>query len=315
MRVLVTGGTGLIGRALSASLARDGHEVLVLSRDPARAGPLPEGVRAVRWNARTAEGWGHLADGAWAIVNLAGASIAGEGLMPKRWTPARKDLILRSRLQAGQAVVEAVTQAQEKPQVVVQASGIGYYGPRGDEVIAEDAPAGTDWLSGVAVQWEATTAPVEALEVRRVVIRSAVVLSQEGGVLPLLLLPFRFFAGGPLGGGRQWVPWIHIADEVRAIRFLMERPEATGPFNLVAPHPLTNRELVRTIGRVLRRPAVVPVPAFALRLALGELATLVLDGQRAVPKRLSELGFAFRFPEAEAALRDLLVGGLQIEAT
>lgn len=315
MRVLVTGGTGLIGRALSASLARDGHEVLVLSRDPARAGPLPEGVRAVRWDARTAEGWGPLADGAWAIVNLAGASIAGEGLMPKRWTPARKDLILRSRLQAGQAVVEAVTQAKEKPQVVVQASGIGYYGPRGDEVIAEDAPAGTDWLSGVAVQWEATTAPVEALGVRRVVIRSAAVLSKEGGVLPLLLLPFRFFAGGPLGSGRQWVPWIHIADEVRAIRFLMERSEATGPFNLTAPHPLTNRELVRTIGRVLRRPAVVPAPAFALRLALGELATLVLDGQRAVPKRLSELGFAFRFPEAEAALRDLLVGGLQIEAT
>ncbi|MGQ9458392.1 MAG: TIGR01777 family oxidoreductase [Anaerolineae bacterium] len=308
MRVLVTGGTGLIGRALSASLARDGHEVLVLSRDPARAGPLPEGVRAVRWDARTAEGWGPLADGAWAIVNLAGASIAGEGLMPKRWTPARKDLILQSRLRAGQAVVEAVTQAQEKPQVVVQASGIGYYGPRGDEVIAEDAAAGTDWLSGVAVQWEATTAPVETLGVRRVVIRSAVVLSQEGGVLPLLLLPFRFFAGGPLGSGRQWVPWIHIADEVRAIRFLMERPEATGPFNLVAPHPLTNRELVRTIGRVLRRPAVVPVPAFALRLALGELATLVLDGQRAVPRRLSELGFAFQFPEVETALRNLLLG-------
>lgn len=307
MRVIVTGGTGLIGRALSASLARDGHEVIVLSRDPARAGNLPEGVQAVRWDARSAEGWGHLAEGAGAIVNLAGASIAGEGLVPKRWTSARKDLIRWSRLSAGRAVAEAVARAKEKPRVVVQASGIGYYGPRGDEVVMEEDPPGRDFLAGVAQEWEASTAPVEEWDVRRVVIRTAVVLSQKGGVLPLMLLPFRFFLGGPLGSGRQWVPWIHVADEVRAIRFLMEREEARGPFNLVAPNSVTNQEFSRIAGRVLRRPSFVRAPAFALRLALGELATILLDGQRAVPQRLLDLGFAFQFPELEGALRDLLI--------
>jgi len=306
MRVIVTGGTGLIGRALSASLASDGHEVLVLSRDPARARNLPEGVQAVRWDARTAEGWGHLAEGAWAIVNLAGASIAGEGLVPKRWTPARKDLIRQSRLQAGRAVVEAVARAKEKPRVVVQASGIGYYGPRGSEVVTEEDPPGRDFLAGVARDWEAVTAPVEEWDVRRVVIRTAVVLSREGGVLPLMLLPFRFFVGGPLGSGHQWVPWIHIADEVRAIRFLMEREDARGPFNLASPNPVTNEDLSRIAGRVLRRPSFVRTPAFALRLALGELATILLDGQRAAPKRLQALGFTFQFPDLEGALRDLL---------
>ncbi|MGC8837534.1 MAG: TIGR01777 family oxidoreductase [Anaerolineae bacterium] len=306
MRVIVTGGTGLIGRALSESLATEGHEVIVLSRDPARAQDLPEGVQAVRWDARTAEGWSHLADGAGAIVNLAGASIAGEGLLPKRWTPARKDLIRRSRLQAGRAVVEAVARARAKPRVVIQASGIGYYGPRGDEVVTEAEPPGRDFLARVALEWEASTAPVEEWDVRRAVIRTAVVLSRTGGVLPLMLLPFRFFVGGPLGNGRQWISWIHIADEARAIRFLMEREDARGPFNLTAPNPVTNQEFSRVAGRVLRRPASVRAPAFALRLALGELATLLLDGQRAVPKRLQDLGFAFQFPDLEGALQDLV---------
>ncbi|GAB4414255.1 MAG: TIGR01777 family oxidoreductase [Anaerolineales bacterium] len=305
MRVLITGGTGLIGSALAAELAQAGHEVIVLTRNPAKAQGLPAGVRAERWDGRTARGWGHLADGAGAIVNLAGASIAGEGLLPSRWTPERKRLILQSRLDAGRAVVEAVQAAAHKPGVVIQSSGIGIYGFAGDRVLDESAPAGTDWLAQVAVQWEAATVPVEAMGVRRAIIRTAVVFSRTGGVLPLMLLPFRLFVGGPIGGGRQYVPWIHIADEVGAIRFLLEHPEARGPFNLVAPDVMTNAEVSRVIARVLRRPSWLPLPAFVMRLLFGEVATLLLEGQRAVPKRLQELGYAFRFPTLEGALRDL----------
>ncbi|MGB9594436.1 MAG: TIGR01777 family oxidoreductase [Anaerolineae bacterium] len=286
-------------------MAQAGHEVIVLTRNPAKAQGLPAGVRAERWDGRTAQGWGPLADGAGAIVNLAGASIAGEGLLPSRWTPERKRLILQSRLDAGQAVVEAVQAAAHKPGVVIQSSGIGIYGFAGDRVLDESAPAGTDWLAQVAVQWEAATARVEAMGVRRAIIRTAVVFSGTGGVLPLMLLPFRLFVGGPIGGGKQYVPWIHIADEVGAIRFLIEHPEAHGPFNLVAPDVMTNAEVSRVIARVLRRPSWLPLPAFAMRLLFGEVATLLLEGQRAVPKRLQELGYAFRFPTLEGALRDL----------
>ncbi|MGD1996541.1 MAG: TIGR01777 family oxidoreductase [Anaerolineae bacterium] len=300
MRVIITGGTGLVGRALMEDLIADGYHVSVLSRTPERATGLPSGARVVGWDARSAEGWGSLADGSDAIVNLAGESIFG------RWTPARKGRIRESRVNAGRAVVEAVELAEVKPRLVVQASGMGYYGHRGDELITEEASAGEDYLGRTAVEWEASTAPVESLGVRRVVIRSGVVLSRDGGAFPLMALPFRLFVGGPLGDGDQWLPWIHIADEVRSIRFLMEMEEAHGPFHLTAPEPLTNADFSRVLARVLRRPAFFRVPAFAVRLLLGQMSVVVLEGQRAVPRRLRDLGFDFRFPEGEAALRDLL---------
>jgi uncharacterized protein (TIGR01777 family) len=301
MRVIITGGTGLIGQALSANLAADGYEVILLSRAPERAAGLPSGVRAERWDTRTAEGWAHLADGASAIVNLAGENI-GAG----RWTDERKHRILESRLDAGLAVVQAVEQASQKPGVLIQASGIGYYGPRGNEEISEDTEPGHDWLAQVAVQWEASTTPVEDMGVRRAVIRTGVVLSASDGALPRMLLPFRLFVGGPLGSGKQWFPWIHLADEAAAIRFLIENEAASGPFNLSAPHPVTNAQFSRAVGRVLERPSAIPTPAFALRSLFGEMATLLLDGQRAVPQRLLDLGFQFQFLIAEAALKDLL---------
>jgi uncharacterized protein (TIGR01777 family) len=301
VRVVITGGTGLIGRALSADLASDGHEVIVLSRWPQRVTGLPASVRAERWDARSADGWAHLADGADAIVNLAGENI-GAG----RWTEERKRRILDSRLDAGRAVVQAVERASQKPAVVIQASGIGYYGPRGDEEIAEDEAPGQDYMAQLAVRWEDSTAPVEALGLRRATIRSGVVLSAQEGALPRMLLPFRLFVGGPLGSGRQWFSWIHLEDEAAAIRFLIENEAASGPFNLTAPNPLTNAQFSRVLGRVMGRPAFMPTPGFALRLLFGEMAALLLDGQRGVPRRLLGLGFQFRFPEAEAALRDLL---------
>ena len=314
MRVVITGGTGLIGRALSANLAADGHEVIVLTRSterarsPERGVPLPDGVRAERWDARTVEGWGYLADGADAIVNLAGASVAGEGFFPTRWTEEQRRVIRESRLNSSRAVVKAVAQAEQKPRVVIQASGVGYYGYRGDEALAEDAQPGGDWAARfTAEEWEPSTAPVKDMGVRRVVARTGVVLSTEDGALPRLLLPFRLFAGGPMGSGDQWYSWIHIEDQARALRFLIENEEARGAFNISAPNPVRNGELAKLIGKVMGRPSWIPVPGFALRLAFGEVAEVVLKGQRAVPKGLLDLGFEFHFPAAEAAIKDLLL--------
>ena len=306
MRILITGGTGLIGRALIDLLLPEGHEIIVLSRAPERAA-LPAGVRVAGWDARTSQGWAHLVEGADALVNLAGESIAGAGPLPARWTAARKRRILESRLNATRAVVEAIDRAQEKPKVLVQGSAVGFYGGREDDVVLdEDAAAGDDFLAQVVVQWEAASEPVASMGVRRAIARTGLVLSTTGGSLPPTLLPFKFFLGGPLGSGRQWWPWIHIRDEVRALAFLIAEPRAAGPFNLTAPNPVTNREFARTLGRVMNRPAFIPTPAALLRLALGEMADLLLKGQRAVPKRLLELGFEFEYPELEGALRDLL---------
>jgi uncharacterized protein (TIGR01777 family) len=305
--IIITGGAGMIGRALAAELAQAHYAVIVLSRNPDRVAGLPPAVRAERWDGKTAQGWGRLAEGAAAIVNLAGESIAGESLFSGRWTPERKQQIRQSRLDAGAAVVEATRAAFIKPRVVIQASGVGYYGPLGDQPVTEAGRAGDDFLATVAGQWEDSTAAVETLGVRRAIIRTGVVLSTAGGALPRLLLPYRFFVGGPLGGGRQWLSWIHMADQVAAIRFLIETSGAAGAFNLAAPNPLTNAAFGKIVGKVMRRPSFVPVPAFVLCLLLGPMATTVLDGQRAVPQRLLELGFTFRFPEAEAALRDLLM--------
>jgi len=299
--VIVTGGSGLIGRRLAEELAADGHEVVVLSRDPRRVTGLPAGVKVVGWDGQRATGWAEWANGAGAIVNL-----AGENLSSKRWSEAQKRRIRESRVNAGRAVVEAVQAAATKPRVVIQASAVGYYGPRGDEAVTEETPPGHDFLASVCQVWEASTQPVEAMGVRRAIIRTGIVLSTRGGALPRMLLPFRLFVGGPLGSGRQGFPWIHLADEVGAIRFLIERETARGPFNLAAPQPPSNAEFSRALGRALGRPALLPAPAPVLRLLLGEMATVLVEGQRAVPARLLREGYQFLFPDLDAALRDLL---------
>ncbi len=306
MRVIITGGTGLIGSALTHNLTGDGHEVIVLSRSPGSVQGLPNNARAVGWDTRTADGWADLADGADAIVNLAGESLAGEGRFPTRWTPERRQRIRRSRLEAGRAVVDAVERATEKPAVVIQASAVGYYGPSGEEVLTEEAPAGDDFLANVCVDWEASTAAVEEHGVRRAIIRTGLVLSSQSGALPRLLFRYNLLGGGPFGNGRQWWSWIHLLDEARAIRFLIEKETASGPFNLTAPNPTRNNEFGKILARVINRPHFLPLPAFVMRALFGEVATVVVDGQRAVPQELQDLGFDFRFPELEPALRHVL---------
>ena len=250
MQVVITGGTGLIGRALSANLLADGHEVIALSRSVQQTATLPEGVKVVRWDAKTVEGWGHLVDGATAVVNLAGASLAGEGFFPTRWTEKRQGIIRESRLNASRAVIESVVQAESKPQVIIQSSAVGYYGYHHDEILNEQSKQGDDWgASFTADVWEPSTLPVEAFDVRRVIIRSGVVLSIEGGALPRLLLPFQLFVGGPMGSGKQWYSWIHIHDHVRALRFLIEKNDAHGAFNLTAPNPEMYGEIAKIINK------------------------------------------------------------------
>lgn len=305
MRIIITGGTGLIGRPLSKRLAEAGHEVIVLSRSPGKYN-LPAGIRAEKWDAATSAGWGHLADGADAIINLAGENIAGSGVIPSRWTDERKQRIKQSRLKAGQAVTQAVTEATNKPGVVLQASGIDYY-PDGAALQTEEMPPGDSFLSEVVTHyWEPTTAAVEEMGVRRVVMRTGIVLSMDGGALPITVLPFKFFAGGPLGGGDQWWSWIHLEDAVRAMHFLLENEDAYGPVNLVAPKPVTNKAFAATVGQVMGRPSFVPAPSFALKLGLGEMATIVLDGRRVSSQKLQDLGFTFNYPDAKSALQDLL---------
>ncbi len=303
MRVIITGGTGLIGHQLAMSLGHDGHEVYILSRNPRQAGPMPETISFHEWDAKTPAGWEHLVEKADAIVNLAGANIAGDGFLPTRWTEERKKVILQSRLDAGKAVTAAVEAATHKPSVIMQSSAVGYYGIHGMDVeITEESPSGKDFLADVCRRWEDSTAGVESQGVRRAIIRTGIVLDKDGGTLPRLSLPFKLFAGGPIGSGKQPMPWIHILDEIRAIRFLLENDNASGAFNLTAPGVVDNRRMAQALGRALGRPAFFPTPGFAFQVAFGELAILLTAGQKAVPKRLLEHGFNFIYTEVDTAL-------------
>ncbi|MEM7125846.1 MAG: TIGR01777 family oxidoreductase [Chloroflexota bacterium] len=301
MRIIITGGTGLIGRELTSSLIKDDHEVIILSRSPSKAREIPAPAQVIEWDGLTATGWGETVDGADAIVNLAGSGIADA-----RWSSARKKLIVDSRVHAGRAVMEAIEGSSTKPKVLIQSSAVGYYGAiDGDKVITDDGTPGSDYLAGVCFDWESSTSEAEKLGVRRPIIRTGIVLSNKGGAWPKIKLPFLLFAGGPLGSGKQWYPWIHIEDEVRAIRYLIEDESASGPFNLTAPNPVTNKEMAQSIGQVMGRPSFFPAPGFAIQAALGEMSTILLDGQRAVPKRLQELGFSFMYSDIDDAVRQL----------
>ena len=306
MRIVIAGGTGLIGKALARELVKARYEVVLLSRNPGQARVLTEDVIITGWDGKTAQGWGSLVDGAYAVINLAGESLAGKNWLSIRWTKSRKEEIIQSRSRAGQAIVEAVQTARVKPQTLLQASAVGYYGPRDNQPIGEVEKPGSDFLATLCKDWENSTLPVEKIGVRRIVVRLGVVLSKEGGALSRQVLPFKLFVGGPLGSGKQGYPWIHIADAVRAMRFLVENPQAQGAFNLTAPQLVTNADFGRALGRAMHRPYYFPVPAFAIRLAFGEASTVLLDGQMPEPRRLQEMGFSFQFPDVDSALQNIL---------
>ena len=295
MHILLTGGTGLIGRQLCRHWLAQGHRVTVWSRQPETVaqvcgaqvlgvGRLQEVIGAVD-----------------AVVNLAGAPIAD-----RPWTHKRKTLLWSSRINLTEILLAWMESLEQKPAVLISGSAVGWYGDGGERELTEaSGPVQDDFPSQLCIAWEETAQRAEAMGVRVVLVRTGLVLAAEGGFLSRLLLPFKLALGGPIGNGRQWMPWVHIKDQIALIDFLLHKEDASGPYNACAPHPVRNREFAKTLGQVLHRPAFMPMPAFALKVGLGELSGLLLGGQKALPERLLVAGFTFQFTELRAALDDL----------
>lgn len=297
MHILLTGGTGLIGRGLCRHWTQQGHQLTVWSRTPQRVAELCGAqVRGIG-------GLDEIGEQALdAVVNLAGAPIAD-----RPWTRKRKSLLWASRITLTEQLLAWLQQRQQKPRVLLSGSAVGWYGDGGERELKEDSPQITDDFGAqLCGAWEETAQRAEALGIRVVLVRTGLVLAADGGFLARLLLPFRLGLGGPVGDGRQWMPWIHLADQIALIDFLLQQEQASGPYNACAPEPVRNADFARALGRVLHRPALLPAPAFLLRMAFGELAGLLLGGQRALPARLQEAGFRFRFTDLDLALADLL---------
>ncbi|MBX9912896.1 MAG: TIGR01777 family oxidoreductase [Pseudomonadaceae bacterium] len=297
MHILLTGGTGLIGRRLCRYWLTQGHQLTVCSRQPQRVAALcGSSVRAIGTLAEYGEG---PLD---AVVNLAGAPIAD-----RPWTSKRKALLLASRVALSAQLVTWLDSRAQRPQVLISGSAVGWYGDGGEHVLTEASPAvGDDFAAQLCTAWEFEAQQAQALGIRVVIVRTGLVLANEGGFLARLLLPFKLALGGPIGNGRQWMPWIHLDDQVRLIDFLIGQNSLIGVFNACAPQPVRNADFARALGRVLHRPALLPAPAWLLRLGLGELAGLLLGGQRALPNRLLAAGFEFTFNDLPSALNDLL---------
>jgi len=300
MKVVIAGGTGFLGRALARSLAAEGHDIVVLTR---RAGDRT--LKAVEWTPNGQSGpWASAIDGAGAVVNLAGESIAG-----KRWTAEQKRRILDSRVQATRSLAAAIQASGDPPPVFVSGSAVGYYGPLGDDIVTEDTPPGSDFLARGCVTWEEEARRAATPRTRVTCIRTGLVLAKDGGALPPMLTPFRFGAGGPVGSGRQYWSWIHRQDWVDLVRWAMRTADSGNAVNATAPNPVTNAEFARALGRAMHRPALIPAPAFALQLLLGEMAVpLVLSGQRAVPRRPERGGFTFTYRTVDDALQAIFQG-------
>jgi uncharacterized protein (TIGR01777 family) len=299
LKVAVTGATGTIGRALVAALRERGDDVAVLSRDPGRAREALGGdVDAHEW----ANPEGEPAPAAAFADTDAVVHLAGERV-DQRWTDDAKQRIRASRELGTRNLVAGMKSAGPRLKTLVSASASGYYGPHGDEPVTEDAPPGSDFLADVVVRWEREARAAEAIGVRVATMRTGIVLSPDGGALGRMLTPFKLGVGGPIAGGRQYMPWIHADDVAGAYLFAIDTDTASGPINLSAPEPVTNKEFSKALGRALHRPALAPVPALAIKALYGEMAMIVTTGVRMVPARLEELGFAFRRPELDGALR------------
>lgn len=289
MRIVVAGGIGFLGSALVDRLQKDGHAVTVLTRQLARS-------HHVRWDPYGAiTTWAHTLEDADAVVNLAGAPIN------RRWTAAHKRAMWNSRVHVTRSLVAAMKSVRRIPPTLVTASAVGVYGPHADEALTEESGAGSGFLAALGVAWE-KEALAAGPQARVVLLRNGIVLARHGGALPTMALPVRLFVGGPIGSGRQYISWIHLDDWTALVRWALTNTDVSGPLNATAPNPVTNLEFVRTLGGVLHRPAFMPAPAFAVRLALGEMADVALTGQRVFPEKAHSLGFEFRYPLLEPAL-------------
>ncbi len=301
MKILVTGSTGLVGTALVSALARDGNTVCRLMRPQSKSPASSKDGFDVAWNPATGE-LGGAGVGADAVVNLAGASIA-EG----RWTKERKELLRTSRIDTTRALVNTLAKMSARPRVLVSASATGYYGDQGDELLTEGSKAGTDFLAGLAQEWEAEARKAGALGIRVVLARFGIILAKQGGALPKMMLPFKLGAGGKLGSGKQWMSWVTLEDVVGILRFALENSSVRSVVNVVAPEPLQNAEFTKVLAKAMHRPALFPAPGFALRLVLGEMAdALLLSSQRVAPQKLQQLGYQSLHADLASALKTIL---------
>ena len=299
MKIVITGGTGFIGSALVETLLKRGDNLIIASRS--QNPKIPEGARSVRWNP---EDLSHIVaevDGADAVINLAGDPIVG-----KRWNAKQKRKILESRTNTTHIVANSIKKAVNKPKVLINASAVGFYGPRDYETLSEEARAGVGFLSDTCKAWEAHAIRVEDFNVRVIRLRTGIVLDKDGGALKMMLSPFKMFIGGWLGNGNQWMSWIAREDLVRLVVFCLENQEAKGAINAVTPQPVTNKAFSMVLAQVLKRPCLLPVPEFALKVLLGEMSEMLLTGQRVIPKKAQDLGFSFQFPEIRHALESIL---------
>lgn len=291
MNILITGGTGFIGTPLGRELRNSGHTVVVTTRHQS------DSREKLTWNPPALIP-SEVISGFDAVINLAGEPVA-----PGRWTKKRKELIMSSRIQTTRSLVESIKKAASKPKVLISASAIGYYGAHGDEYVTEDTPPASDFLAKVCKAWEAEAMKAQELGIRVVLIRIGGVLESDGGALPKMMTPFKFFLGGPIGSGKQWFSWIHRDDVVSIIKYALESESVSGPVNAVSPNPVTNKEFSSALGKALHKPSWLAVPAFVIKLTLGELGGMLLTGQRVMPEKILRSGYKFKYSNLEDALK------------
>ncbi len=297
----ITGATGLVGSLLHKKLISENQNVIVLTRDPSKTGENITGTKYLKWNTYDNSSWKSVMNEADIVVHLAGAPI-----IEKRWTEKRKKVLYDSRIKSTQVIVNAIAQAEKKPELLIVSSGVNYYGSSLEETFTEESDAGNDFMANLARDWENAAAEVEKFGVRRVSLRTGMVLSSRGGALPKFQLPFKFFVGGIVGSGKQFIPWIHEEDFIDIITFALSNREMYGAVNAVSPQSVRMKEFCRTLGKVMKRKSWTKAPEFIIKLFLGEVSSVLLEGQNVYPKKLLEIGFSFKFSELEKGLREIL---------
>jgi uncharacterized protein (TIGR01777 family) len=300
MKILITGGTGFVGTQLTSRLIQDNHEVTILSRSAKRSGEIPKGISYLQGDPTQKGPWQEAIKNHDAAINLAGASIFA------KWTEEHKKAIRESRVSTTRNIVEGIPSRPQKPFTLFSTSAVGYYGFGGDEELTEESPHGEDFLARIALEWEGEALKAKEKGARVVITRFGIVMGEKGGALGQMIPLFKKFIGGPIGSGRQWFSWVHIKDLAEAFSFLLKHPEISGPVNVCSPNPVRNKDLAKALGRALHRPSFIPAPGFMIKLVLGEFGSVILEGQRVIPKRLLDSGFAFQYPEIDKALQEIV---------
>jgi len=300
MKILITGGTGFVGTQLTSRLIQDEHQVTILSRSAKRPGEVPQGISYLQGDPTQKGPWQEAIKNHDAVINLAGASIFA------KWTEEHKKAIRESRVSTTQNIVEGIPSHPEKQFTVLSTSAVGYYGFCGDEELTEASPNGEDFLARIASEWEGEALKAREKGARVVITRFGIVMGEKGGALSQMIPLFKKYIGGPIGSGKQWFSWVHIKDLSEAFAFLLKHPEISGPVNVCAPNPVRNKDLAKALGRALHRPSFMPAPGFMVKLVLGEFGSVILEGQRVIPKRLLDSGFAFQYPDIDKALQGIV---------